>query len=552
VALPRPRPAAVPPAPVRPIILDILADLALLSLASLAFALSVPGFASERGWFPVAYVALVPLFLVAHRARWAAAPFYGMYFGMLSYALFNYWLGRFHPLTLFVVPPIHAAYFLVLLPALKLADAAFPIHGYAVQALLWICYERFVKTNGFLAYSYGNLGYSQWQFLPLVRSAALWGVWGVSAIVVFPSALLGSTLRDGLRGFAAGLRRRAVPAAAWAAVFAAVVGWGLATQVDFDGVRRWKVALVQQNMDPWKGGYRAYAASLERLLRQSDAALAQNPDLVVWSETAFVPAIDWHTRYRQDEQVYQLVRSLREYLERQSVPFLIGNDDGQLARTGTGEEVRVDYNAAILFDRGRIVDTYRKLHLVPFTEDFPFERTLPGVVAWLKAADTHFWQKGDRWTVFEAGGVKFATPICFEDTFGYLGRGFFNRGAQALVNITNDAWSFSVPGAMQHMTMAVFRAAEARRAVVRATNAGITCLIDPNGTVLDTLPAFTEGVLVGEVPLYTEGTTLYLRWGDWLPLVCAALAGLAFAAAALRCLRQHRARARGSRHEFRT
>jgi apolipoprotein N-acyltransferase len=515
-------------APPRRILLDILADLAMLSLASLAFALSFPSFASERGWFPVAYVALAPLFLVAHRARWAAAPFYGLYFGMLSYLLFNYWLGRFHPLTLF-------------------ADIVFPVHGYAVQALLWICYERFVKTSGFLAYSYGNLGYSQWQFLPLVRTAALWGVWGVSAIVVFPSALLGASLRDGLRGFAAGLRRRAVPSAAWAVVLAAAVAYGLATKVDVEGVRRWNVALVQQNMDPWKGGVRAYAASLERLLRQSDAALAHEPDLdlVVWSETAFVPAIDWHTRYRPSGESYQLVRTLREYLDRQTVPFLIGNDDGQLARTATGEEVRVDYNAALLFDRGRIADTYRKLHLVPFTESFPFESALPGVVAWLRAADTHFWQQGDRWTVFEAGGVKFSTPICFEDTFGDLCRGFFNRGAEVLVNITNDAWSFSVPGAMQHMTMAVFRAAEARRAVVRATNAGITCLIDPNGRVLRQLAPFTEDVLVGEVPLYTEGMTLYRRWGDWLPPVCGAAAALAFAAALLGRLRRRGARAKG-------
>jgi apolipoprotein N-acyltransferase len=527
----------------RPLVLDILFDLALLSFSSLAFALSFPGFASPNGWFPLAYVALAPLFLVARRARWAATPFYGVFFGWLSYLLYNYWLGRFHPLTLFVVPPIHAAYFLVLLPLLKLADAAFPVHGYAVQALLWICYERFLKTEGFLAYSYGNLGYSQWQFLPLVRTAALWGVWGVSAVVVFPSALLAAALRGGLRRLGANLRRRAVPAAAWVVVLAAAVGYGVATKVDFEGVRRWKVALVQQNMDPWKGGVRAYAAGLERLLRQSDAALAENPELVVWSETAFVPAIDWHTRYRPSGESYQLVRTLREYLDRQTVPFLIGNDDGQLARNAAGEEVRVDYNAAILFDRGRIVDTYRKLHLVPFTENFPFERQLPGVVAWLKAADTHFWQKGDRWTVFEAGGVRFSTPICFEDTFGYLGAGFFRRGAEALVNITNDAWSFSVPGAMQHMTMAVFRAAEARRSVVRATNAGITCLIDPNGRVLETLPAFTEGVLVGEVPLYTGGTTPYVRWGDWFPLVAAALLVPAAAWAVVRRRREHRAAA---------
>ena len=66
---------------VRPMVLDILVDLALLSLASLLFALSFPSFASADGWFPLAYVALAPLFVVAHRARWAAAPFYGLFFG---------------------------------------------------------------------------------------------------------------------------------------------------------------------------------------------------------------------------------------------------------------------------------------------------------------------------------------------------------------------------------------------------------------------------------------------------------------------------------------
>ena len=183
----------------RSLVLDILFDLALLCLAALAFALSFPGFASANGWFPLAYVALAPLFIVARRARWAATPFYGVFFGWLSYLLYNYWLGRFHPLTLFVVPPIHAAYFLVLLPLLKLADTAFPVHGYVLQALLWICYERFLKTEGFLAYSYGNLGYTQWQFLPLRADRGALGRVGRVGLVVFPSALLGSALRDGLR-----------------------------------------------------------------------------------------------------------------------------------------------------------------------------------------------------------------------------------------------------------------------------------------------------------------------------------------------------------------
>ena len=201
----------------------------------------------------------------------------------------------------------------------------------------------------------------------------------------------------------------------------------------------------------------------------------------------------------------------------------------------------MDYNAAILFDRDRIVDTYRKLHLVPFTESFPFQKTLPAVYDWLVNADTHFWEKGTVYTVFEAGGVRFSTPICFEDTFGYLCRGFVSRGADVLVNITNDAWSFSVPGAMQHSTMAVFRAVENRRSVVRSTNAGMTTIIDPNGRILSTLPPFTERYLLGTVPVHTGTKTLYTRWGDWFPFLLLALAAAGLGAGFVLRLARRRA-----------
>ena len=190
---------------------------------------------------------LVPLFVVVHRASWAAAPFYGMFFGYLSYALFNYWLGKFHPLTLVVVPPIYAAYFLVLFPALKLADFLFPSSGFILQSTLWVCYEYFLKSNGFLAFSYGNLGYSQYPFIPFIQIADALGIWGVSLMVVFPSALIGSALSRGLARLRESWRSSLAPAASIAIAFAAVVVYGLSTQVDLSQARQWKVALVQQN-----------------------------------------------------------------------------------------------------------------------------------------------------------------------------------------------------------------------------------------------------------------------------------------------------------------
>jgi apolipoprotein N-acyltransferase len=515
----------------------VLVDLGLIALSALLFSLSFPSFLSVHGWFPLGFICLAPLFVVVHRSSWTAVPFYGLFFGYASYALFNYWLGKFHPLTLVVVPPIYAAYFLVTLPALKLADTLFPRHPHLLQAALWVCYEYFLKSSGFLAYSYGNLGYSQHAFLPFIQVADTVGVWGISFLVAYPSALLGRAFADGLPALGAQWKRYVMPAAGFAAAFAAVLIYGQLSAVPTGADRQWKVALVQQNVDPWKGGYTAYRSSLDILERQSIRALADRPEIVIWSETSFVPAIDWHTRYRPDNQTYGLVKELRDFLSTQPVPFVVGNDDGQLKRMEDGQEVRVDYNAAILFDRGRIVDTYRKLHLVPFTESFPFQKTLPGLYNWLANADTHFWEKGTVYTVFEAGGVRFSTPICFEDTFGYLCRGFVQRGADVLVNITNDSWSFSVIGEMQHMTMAVFRAVENRRSVVRSTNGGMTNVIDPNGRILAGLAPFTEGFLSGSVPVHRGVTTLYTRWGDWFPPATLALSLAGLVTGALRRLR---------------
>lgn len=508
-------------------------ELALLALAALLFALSFPSFLSRWGWFPLAYCALIPIFIVIHRAGWLGSLLYGAVFGYFSYAFYNYWLGSFHPLTLIIVPPIYSAYLLVVFVVLKAADSVFPRYGFVVQSLVWVAYELW-KVQGFLAYSYGTLGYSQYLFLPLARLAAVTGVWGVSFLVIFPSALLGNVLKAGWRSFLPSLRRMLLPAGAYALLFSAALVYGLVSVSELGGVRRWKVALIQQNVDPWKGGTKAYERSLRILTRLSLEAVKEDPQIIIWSETSFVPAIDWHTRYRTDREAYRLVKELRDFLSAQGRPYLIGNDDGQLKRSESGVEERADYNATLLFQDGKIVSTYRKLHLVPFTEVFPYRNILPGVYRWLRNADTHFWEKGTEYTVFDSAGVRFSTLICFEDTFPHLSREFVRRGAAVLVNMTNDSWSKSVVAEMQHMSIAVFRTVENRRTLIRATNGGITSVIDPNGRITAMLEPFTEGYLIAEAPVYAQEKTLYTRWGDWFALLCLALAGLAFAFGILR------------------
>lgn len=503
----------------------VFTNIGLIILSALLFALSYPNLLDRWGFTPLAFVSIAPLFIVVHRSSWAGIPFYGLFAGFISYVFLNYWLIAFHPLTIFIVPGIYAFYFLVLFPVLKVADSLFPRHGYLAQILVWLAYE-YIRTLGFLGYTYGILGYSQYLFLPLARLSSITGVWGVSLLVVFPSAYIGNAMRDGLPGFRKFIAAHRWDALMFAVIFVAAVVYGIVSKVDYSGSREWKVALVQQDVDPWRGGLPAYQESLDRSIKESELAMKQDPEAVIWSETSFVPAIDYHMRYRDEPQTDALVKRLLAFMSDQTVPYVIGNDDGQLERNESGTLTRVDYNAVILFKNGKIANTYRKTRLVPFTESFPFKKQLPFIYNALVKADTHFWKKGTEFTVFNADGVRFSTPICFEDTFGYISRNFVRNGAQVIVNLSNDSWSFSVPAEMQHMQMAVFRAMENNRTVVRSTNGGMTAIIDPNGRILNLLKPFALGYLVGKAPVYDSTTTLFTKWGDWFAVSCLVLSVL--------------------------
>ncbi|MFW5684135.1 MAG: apolipoprotein N-acyltransferase, partial [Spirochaetota bacterium] len=436
----------------------------LVALGAVLFSFSFPSIVSMWGWFPLAYVALVPVFVLIHRANWAEIFFYGFVYGLATYALHNYWLSGFHPLAVLIVPLIYATYFLFFFPAMKLADSLMPRYGYLLQPAIWLAYEYF-RTQFFLGYAYGIIGYTQYLVLPLVRLSSLTGVWGVSLLVAFPGVYLGNALREGWGGFRRFIREHRIAPIVWAVLFVASIGYGVATKVDYSDAPTWRVALVQQNSDPWIGGRVAYQRSLDISLRQSAAALAEDPsvDIVVWSETAIVPPIDYHTRYRTNRGSYGIVEQLMEYLETQEVPYVIGNSSARLLRGEEGELERVDYNAVIVYGDGEFSEPYRKTHLVPFTEHFPYRRQFPWLYDLLMANGSNHWGHGEEYTVFEVGGVRFSTPICFEDTFGYISREFVREGAEVLVNLTNDLWSKSVAASMQHMQMAVFRATETQR-----------------------------------------------------------------------------------------
>jgi len=529
--------------------------LGMVLAAALLFAASFPNILIKNGIPLFAWFAYIPVLAVIRKNSLLACAGWGAIYGYASYALFNYWLGAFHPLAGTIVYLIYLVYMLVVFLLLKLADVLYPKKSYVVQWTIWLAYE-YLRTTGFLGYSYGITGYSQWRVLPLIQIASITGVWGVSALVTFPSFALAAALKDwqweeGLkaagRSAAAFFGREKIPCLLWTGALCAALVFGLFSARDFSSSPKAQIALIQHNTDPWMASkaptswqimesYRRDTAVLKRL---SDEALASQPkpQMVVWPETAFVPRIYWHTTYRDDQETWLLVKDLWEYLSGKDVPFLIGNDDGRkepAKNPDPAEKYRVDYNAALYIENGKISGVYRKLHLVPFTEHFPYKKQLPFIFNALEKADTHFWEKGEEETVFSGPGFRFSSPICFEDTFGYLSRNFVRRGADVLVNLSNDAWSNSLPAQNQHLSMAVFRAVENNRSMVRSTASGQTCAIDPCGRVIAMSPHFSETWLSAAVPLEKK-TALYTLYGDYLAYAFTFLALFLLIFAAVSC-----------------
>jgi apolipoprotein N-acyltransferase len=223
----------------------------------------------------------------------------------------------------------------------------------------------------------------------------------------------------------------------------------------------------------------------EVYLRLTREGLAQYPEarLVVWPETA----------------VWQIPDEAKHLLQ------------DRLLLTGLN---LYGPNRAVLYQEGRVLGHYDKVHLVPFGERFPFRETLGGVYGFFfrafglgELADR---MPGDR--LIPLG--PYGTMICYESAFPSVARTLAWEGAGVLVLLTNDAWYCPSFGGRQHFALGRLRAVETGRWLLRAGNDGITASIDPYGRVVAQIPPHQEGYLLAPYSL-KEGRTLYVRYGDW-------------------------------------
>ena len=207
---------------------------------------------------------------------------------------------------------------------------------------------------------------------------------------------------------------------------------------------------------------------LERYQTLTETAVMTQVDMIIWPETATPEPL------RYDPESFALVTNLAVKTQ---AYLLTGTID--VTPYSSPPEA---FNGAILIrPDGSLGGIYHKIHLVPFGEYVPLRKIVP-FFKWLTPITDSF-ERGEEFTLFHLKELRFGTVICFEDTVPEVYRCFIQRGADFMVNLTNDAWFKDSPAAEMHLANAVFRCAETHRPLVRCTNNGVTCVVDEFGFI---------------------------------------------------------------------
>ena len=518
----------------------------LSALSALLLFLSFP----NLNLFPFAWVAMVPFFIALTRAtNWKSAFWIGYLTGFLFFAgllpailLLYPYANIFATLVGYLLLVGYTAlYFAVFAVLMRFVPRRSNVLFSLSAACIWTALE-WVRSWMITGFPWGSIGYSQWNNLPGIQSASLVGVHGISFVIVVFNAGIAILLCNRHR-WQQEIRAVLLPLILTFFCF----GYGIfqlqnAAPLDKDTnathqteTETLKVALIPGNIPQLqKWDLRQFPQILQRYIGLTDKASREDPEVIVWPETATRSRAltgEWPTYYRRFSQM----------LRDTGIPILLGTANtgetdkaiGQFS-IGTKKRDTEIYNRVLsIAPDGRIHGDYAKMHLVPFGEYVPLAHLLPDFIPNLIQFEPFAHGKTvNLLPVFDVKNkmnprkIEVGASICFESVFPDEFRRPVKMGASVMGIFTNDAWFKGTAFPELHLSMAPFRAIENRIAVFRCANGGFTCVVDKFGRITTPLitPDTAQEILIASVPLLSPAEheqTLYTRYGDWFPMLCA-------------------------------
>lgn len=495
-------------------------------------ALAMPGI---TGWWPLLFVALIPLLSVIHRLSPRQSFCMGMFCGLLYYISLLYWImlvlrqyGGVHTVfaagALFMLALYMAVYTALFCLLLNLMAAPLPgtkndssiIIVMMTAPAVWVGLD-FLRGYLFTGMPWMDLGYGLYRQPMLIQSADLGGHHLLTFCIVLINALLLSLLDRFRNRLTAPPRHYCLHSALVFLLLYCIGGYSVLRyrQVGSAAVtsEQAEVSVVQGNVDQnekWSPELKEETVARYITLSGRSIKNGKKMDLIVWPETAlpFYPPTE------------PLMNRVRDFAREEHIHLLTGSPYFTVNPEIIERPVEY-FNSALMIDRsGKLTGRYNKQHLVPFGEYVPLRAYLWFVKPLVELVGD--FTPGNSFEPLRAEKIKAGVLICFESIFPKIARLETAAGANLLVNMTNDAW-YGRSSAPQHSwAMTVMRAVENRRSMVRATNTGISGFVEATGFIRSESPLFTAKALTESMPLMTE-LTIFTQSGHLFGVICLAL-----------------------------
>lgn len=480
----------------------------------------------ESNFSLLAWIAIVPFIAGLYKKGMWLTILMSAVFGIAYlHGLFNWILDvqgyRFYHHLLIAIP--FGAYFVCFGLAFKLISTRISHHlAFLAIPFMWVTIEYTRSSFLFLALPLGLIGHTQYTNHTFIQIANIGGAYIVSFVIVLVNTATADvviTCIGNKQKKNSSLKQIFVPfikidkllLTAAISAAAGIALYGLSNDTQKVSGRPVRVALIQGNIEQKHKWNPQYAGMImDTHIRLTLNSSTTKPDLIIWSETAMPENV-------LRDQSYLL--SVKELSIRTDTPLLVGSAFGNKYYRQHNRSTEYINSALLVTPHPNMIidQQYDKMKLFPFGEYLPYDHYFP----WkqLQISPANQYRAGETFTIFKLPSFSFATMICWETLFPNLCREFTKRGAQFIVNITNEARFGRSEAPYLILAANVFRAVENCIYIVRCANTGITCIINPIGQIIDRVhneqgnDIFVQGTLTGTI--YAKNTfSFYTRYGD--------------------------------------
>ena len=500
---------------------------------AIGYALVVPTYnVSVLIWF-----IFIPVLVYAYKKPLKKTLKMAFFYSMIYWLMTLYWLTAFDGVSMPFIVPIYSTYYAFLFLIIVILAKRFPKVRFLIFPTVWTVGEL-IRSTGYFGFKWNLVGDALWHTPQLMQTADIWGIYGVSFLVLLVNAALAEWVMQWIQSqdMKKGFQKAVVPLSVVLFLFSFNLIYGINRYNYYSRMtkqaRKIRLALFQPNFgsfDPWWRERWKYYGIIWKM--HAEAAL-DNPDLMVWSEVMMRNLLWPYLNYYPDHPNRVYVERYLDLPNSFNVPVLM---------THPMYSNRKFYNSADLVKPHQSGYThYAKIHLTPFGEWFPLYQYIPIVNTMMEKLGAGAYSPAKNFTIFHLKKSKFAVLICFEDVFALMARKFVKKGVNYFVNETNDGWAYrwnvgSDLPLWQHVAGVVGVAISVRRPIARAVNTGVSGIVDANGHFRPSkTPIYKRGVDVDEIAVIDSNIkTIYVCFGYLFPyfllvIVVSMLAWMAF------------------------